>query len=89
MYDYLCKHQIPISRIHRQVHVYTPIKGKYLRKHQLPLFVHAKMLIVDHREALSGSTNVWDRSHTVGNDIELSVHLRADISCPPPKKYKV
>ena len=39
------------------------------------LFIHSKNWIFDFENMLIGSTNIWDRSYTNSNDIEMSVLL--------------
>lgn len=61
--SYLYKKNINFDE---HIHVYSGTKE---------IFIHSKNWIFDFKNMLIGSANIWDRSYTNSNDIELSVLL--------------
>lgn len=67
MYEYLRKHGLSNKQINDKLCIYT-LKNDIL--------VHIKNIIIDHDKMLYGTSNIWDRSYTKGNDLELSIFLK-------------
>ena len=62
---YLCKKNKNIN-FDEHIHIYSGTRE---------IFIHSKNWIFDFENMLIGSANIWDRSYTYSNDIELSLLL--------------
>lgn len=67
LYKYLKLHNITDEQINKHLIIYKNTKE---------LFIHGKHFIIDSKEMLYGTTNLWDRSYTPNKDIELSILLK-------------
>jgi phosphatidylserine/phosphatidylglycerophosphate/cardiolipin synthase-like enzyme len=67
IFNYLRSRNIPVSRINKQIKIYTVSDN---------ILLHSKNIIIDHNKMLYGTSNMWDRSYYKGYDIELSIFLK-------------
>lgn len=67
LYKYLKLHNITDEQINKHLIIY---------KNKAELFIHGKHFIIDSKEMLYGTSNLWDRSFTPNKDIELSILLK-------------
>lgn len=65
LYKYLKKNKIPKNKINDLLSIYV-FKNN--------IYMHNKIFIIDNF-FITGTSNLWDRSYTKGNDIELSILL--------------
>lgn len=67
MYNYLKSRHMSTKEINKKIKIYVNSEN---------MLVHSKNIIIDHDKMIYGTSNLWDRSFTKGNDIELSIFLQ-------------